>query len=69
MSIRPSCTETLIGLQIRVQTGEYENPQEFDREMHELFLKARRYHEAGSDVYGSVLLLQVSCTSRTSVPT
>ena len=36
------------------------NPQEFDREMHELFLKARRYYEGGSDAYGSVLLLQVS---------
>jgi len=28
--------------------------------MHELFLKARRFHEAGSDAYGNVLLLQVS---------
>jgi len=59
----------LIGSQIRLQTGEYENPQEFDREMHELFLKARRYHEAGSDAYGSVLVLQVTRTSHTLVPT
>jgi len=28
--------------------------------MHELFLKGRRFHEAGSDAYGNVLLLQVS---------
>ena len=28
--------------------------------MHELFLKARRFHEAGSDAYGNVLLLQVN---------
>ena len=28
--------------------------------MHELFLKARRFHPAGSDAYGNVLLLQVS---------
>ena len=31
--------------------------------MHELFLKARRFHEAGSDAYGNVLLLQVSHTT------
>jgi len=61
--------EVLIGSQIRLQTGEYENPQEFDHEMHELFLKARRYHEAGSDAYGSILLLQVTRPSRTLVPT
>jgi len=28
--------------------------------MHELFLKARRFHDAGSGAYGDVLLLQVS---------
>jgi len=28
--------------------------------MHELILKGRRFHEAGSDAYGNVLLLQVS---------
>jgi chromatin structure-remodeling complex subunit RSC1/2 len=50
----------LTGLQTRLRGGEYENPQAFDREMHETFLKARRFHEAGSDAYGTVLLLQVS---------
>ena len=60
MSTRRNGASRLIALQTRLQTGEYENPQEFDREMHELFLKARRFHEAGSDAYGSVLLLQVS---------
>ena len=47
-------------LQNRLQAGEYENPQQFDREMHEFFLKGRRFYEAGSDAYGNVLLLQVS---------
>ena len=28
--------------------------------MHELFLKGRRFYEAGSDAYGGILLLQVS---------
>lgn len=28
--------------------------------MHELFLKGRRFYEAGSDAYGNILLLQVS---------
>ena len=46
-------------LQARLQAGEYESPQRFDREMHEFFLKGRRFYEAGSDAYGNVLLLQV----------
>ncbi|KAF9644688.1 hypothetical protein BDM02DRAFT_3121491 [Thelephora ganbajun] len=45
-------------IETRLRAGEYENPQKFDREVHELFLKARRFHEAGSDVYGGVLILQ-----------
>lgn len=34
--------------------------------MHELFLKGRRFYEAGSDAYGNVLLLQV-CTIVTCI--
>lgn len=56
-------TSILTRSQTRLQTGEYENPQQFDREMHELFLKGRRFYEAGSDTYGNVLLLQVSSTT------
>ena len=44
----------------RAQTGEYENPQEFNGEVHESVLRARGFHEAGGDAYGSTLLLQVS---------
>ena len=62
MSTCRDSTRILIKLQVRIQTGEYDNAQGFDREMHELFLKGRRYYEAGSDAYGSVLLLQVGCT-------
>ena len=48
------------GSQIRLQTGKYESPQELDYEMHESFLKARRFHKPGSGPYGNALFLQVS---------
>ena len=54
-------------LQARLQAGEYENPQRFDREMHEFFLKGRKFYEAGSDAYGNVLFLQVGTYSRVSL--
>lgn len=37
----------------------YETSQSFDKEMSQLFLKARRWYELGTDAYGNVLALQV----------
>ena len=37
----------------------YETSQSFDKEMSQLFLKARRWYELGTDAYGNVLTLQV----------
>ena len=37
----------------------YETSQSFDKEMSQLFLKARRWYELGTDAYGHVLTLQV----------
>lgn len=37
----------------------YETSKGFDREMSQLFLKARRWYESGTEPYGNVLVLQV----------
>lgn len=37
----------------------YETSQSFDKEMSQLFLKARRWYELGTDAYGNILTLQV----------
>ncbi|KAH9927429.1 uncharacterized protein BXZ73DRAFT_48932 [Epithele typhae] len=46
-------------VQSRIQAGYYyQSPQAFDKEMSQLFLKARRWYERRTEVYGQVLVLQ-----------
>lgn len=45
--------------QSRARSGYYETSQAFDKEMAQLFLKARRWYEIGTEAYGNVLVLQV----------
>ena len=40
----------------------YKTSQAFDKEMSQLFLKARRWYEIGTEPYGNVLVLQVRRT-------
>ncbi|KAI0735712.1 hypothetical protein C8Q76DRAFT_643187 [Earliella scabrosa] len=42
----------------RARSGYYETSQAFDKEMAQLFLKARRWYEIGTEAYGNVLVLQ-----------
>ncbi|KAM5534374.1 hypothetical protein V8D89_011967 [Ganoderma adspersum] len=42
----------------RTRMNYYETSQSFDKEMSQLFLKARRWYELGTDAYGNVLALQ-----------
>ncbi|KAI0044882.1 hypothetical protein FA95DRAFT_1608164 [Auriscalpium vulgare] len=45
-------------IESRARAKSYQSNKMFDREMAQLFEKARRWHEPGSDAYGHVLLLQ-----------
>ncbi|EMD41459.1 hypothetical protein CERSUDRAFT_110034 [Gelatoporia subvermispora B] len=45
-------------IESRVRADHYASSKDFDKEMSQLFLKARRWYEPGSDAYGSVLVLQ-----------
>ncbi|KAH9850627.1 hypothetical protein C2E23DRAFT_904961 [Lenzites betulinus] len=42
----------------RARMKHYETARAFDREMSQLFLKARRWYELGTEPYGNVLVLQ-----------
>ncbi|KZT09072.1 uncharacterized protein LAESUDRAFT_723382 [Laetiporus sulphureus 93-53] len=45
-------------IESRVNSKHYPSSKAFDREVSELFLKARRWYEPGSDAYGHLLTLQ-----------
>jgi len=45
-------------IESRARANAYASNKVFDKEVAQLFEKARRWHEPGSDVYGHVLLLQ-----------
>ena len=46
----------------------HESSQAFDKEMAQLFLKARRWYEIGTEPYGNVVVLQARLVCRTSPP-
>ncbi|PIL30846.1 hypothetical protein GSI_07014 [Ganoderma sinense ZZ0214-1] len=45
-------------VETRARMNYYETSQSFDKDMSQLFLKARRWYELGTDAYGNVLTLQ-----------
>ncbi|OCH94163.1 hypothetical protein OBBRIDRAFT_748123 [Obba rivulosa] len=45
-------------IESRVRMNYYASSKDFDKEMSQLFLKARRWFEFGSDAYGNILVLQ-----------
>ncbi|RPD58486.1 hypothetical protein L227DRAFT_594371 [Lentinus tigrinus ALCF2SS1-6] len=45
-------------IQSRARMNYYESSQAFDKEMAQLFLKARRWYEIGTEPYGNVVVLQ-----------
>ncbi|KAK0446535.1 uncharacterized protein EV420DRAFT_1622469 [Desarmillaria tabescens] len=47
-----------LSLNSRARAKDYSIPKDFDSEFMQLFAKARRWHDPGSDAYGHVLLLQ-----------
>ncbi|CDO70952.1 hypothetical protein BN946_scf184829.g61 [Trametes cinnabarina] len=51
-------TRELTSDQSRTRMKYYGSSQAFDKEMSQLFLKARRWYELGSEPYGNVLVLQ-----------
>ncbi|KAI0757457.1 hypothetical protein C8Q80DRAFT_101939 [Daedaleopsis nitida] len=56
LSIHAPLSLTLV--ESRVRSGHYQSSQAFDKEMSQLFLKARRSYECGTESYGNVLVLQ-----------
>ena len=52
----------------RARAKSYVSNQAFDKEMAQLFEKARRWHEAGGEAYGRILLLQVGGIISTPYP-
>ncbi|KAG7450923.1 uncharacterized protein BT62DRAFT_978771 [Guyanagaster necrorhizus] len=49
---------SLKSIESRARAKDYSTPKDFDVEFMQLFAKARRWHDPGSDAYGHVLLLQ-----------
>ncbi|PBK64110.1 hypothetical protein ARMSODRAFT_962240 [Armillaria solidipes] len=49
---------SLKSIESRARTKDYSTPKDFDTDFLQLFAKARRWHDPGSDAYGHVLLLQ-----------
>lgn len=52
-------TDADTAAQSRTRAGHYASGQAFDKEMTQLFLKARRCCDAGTEAYGRILVLQV----------